>query len=59
MTISNLSSARYTASLAEAVRRFFIFILTTAEVRPDLLYSALSTTSGSAPTMMTLPARSS
>ena len=39
--------------------RFLSFILTTAALRPDLLYSAFWTTSGSLPTMMTLPARSS
>ena len=58
-TTSNLSSARYTVSCGESVRRFFIFILTTAELRPDLLYSAFCTTIGACPTMITLPARTS
>src|SRR3990170_26326 len=59
MICSNLSSALYTVSFAESVRRFFIFILTTEPLRPERLYSALSTTIGSLPTMMTLPARTS
>src|SRR3989338_2656594 len=59
MIWSNLSSALYTVSLAASVSRFFIFILTTEPLRPERLYSALRITIGSAPTMMTLPARSS
>src|SRR5574343_381230 len=59
MICSNLSSALYTASEAAPVSRFLSFILTTAALRPDLLYSVFWTTSGSAPTIMTLPERSS
>ena len=58
-TRSNFSSARYTVSLVEPVRRFFSFIFITDALRPDLLNSARCTTSGSLPTMMTLPERSS
>jgi hypothetical protein len=43
----------------EPLRRFFIFIFMVAALRPPLLYSALSTTMGSLPTMITLPLRSS
>src|SRR3990167_9551520 len=46
-------------SLGESVRRFLNFILTTATLRPDLLYSAFCTTIGSLPIMITLPTRSS
>src|SRR5574343_110452 len=59
MICSNLSSALYTASDAAPDSRFLSFILTTAALRPDLLYSVFWTTSGSAPTIMTLPERSS
>src|SRR5574343_959753 len=59
MICSNLSSALYTASEAAPDSRFLSFILTTAALRPDLLYSVFWTTSGSAPTIMTLPERSS
>jgi hypothetical protein len=37
--------------------RFFIFMRTVAALRPPRLYSVLSTTIGSLPCMMTLPAR--
>ena len=59
ITSSNFSSALYTVSMFEPVRRFFIFIFMVAELRPPLLYSAFSTTMGSLPTMITLPLRNS
>jgi hypothetical protein len=59
MTGSNFSSALYTVSCAWPVSRFFIFIFTTAALRPDLLYSALRMTIGAEPIMITLPARHS
>src|SRR5690606_35519993 len=46
-------------SLPDAVSRFLNLSLTTAALRPDLLYSAFWTTSGSLPTITTLPTRSS
>src|ERR1044072_913616 len=59
MTMSKRSSALYTVSMLEPLRRFFIFIFMVAALRPPLLYSAFSTTIGSLPTMITLPLRNS
>src|SRR6185369_839338 len=56
---SNFSSALYTASVLEPVRRFLSFNFIVAALRPPLLYSPLSTTMGSLPTMITLPLRNS
>src|ERR1043166_5894960 len=53
--MSNFSSARYTVSLMLPERRLRSFIFTTEALRPDLLNSAFRTTSGSLPTMITLP----
>src|SRR3972149_10667104 len=58
-TTSNFSSALYTLSLIDSESRFLSFIFTTEALRPDLLNSAFCTTIGSAPSMITLPARSS
>src|ERR1700722_5728268 len=58
-TTSNLSSALYTDSMFPAESRLRNFILTTAELRPDLLYSAFCTTMASLPIITTLPTRSS
>src|SRR5690606_23123201 len=56
---SNFSSALTAVSVPELFSRFLSLSLTTAELRPDLLYSARCTTIGSLPTMITLPVRSS
>src|ERR1700710_1649370 len=58
-TTSNLSSALYTDSMFPLDSRLRNFILTTAELRPDLLYSAFCTTMASLPIITTLPTRSS
>src|SRR5471032_2946302 len=58
-TTSNLSSALYTDSMLPVESRLRNFIFTTAELRPDLLYSAFSTTMASLPIITTLPTRSS
>jgi len=54
---SILSSALKTTSVPELLSRLFSFMRTVAELRPPRLYSVLSTTIGSLPCMMTLPAR--
>src|ERR1700736_816159 len=58
-TTSNLSSALYTDSMLPLESRLRNFIFTTAELRPDLLYSAFCTTIASLPIITTLPVRSS
>src|SRR5260370_42575630 len=58
-TTSNLSSALYTDSMLPLESRLRNFILTTAELRPDLLYSAFCTTMASLPIITTVPVRSS
>ena len=57
MIWSILSSALKTTSVPELLSRLFSFMRTVAELRPPRLYSVLSTTIGSLPCMMTLPAR--
>ena len=57
MIWSILSSALKTTSVPELLSRLFSFMRTVAELRPPRLYSVFSTTIGSLPCMMTLPAR--
>jgi hypothetical protein len=57
MIWSILSSALKTTSAPPPLSRFFIFMRTVAALRPPRLYSVFSTTIGSLPCMMTLPAR--
>src|SRR5450631_3619353 len=57
MIWSSLSSALKTTSVPELDSRLLSFIRTVAELRPPRLYSVRSTTIGSLPCMMTLPAR--
>src|SRR4029079_15382589 len=57
MTWSILSSALKTTSVPELLSRLLSFRRTVSELRPPRLYSVRSTTIGSLPCMMTLPAR--
>src|ERR1700733_9860553 len=56
---SPIMSASPSNWLLPAARRLRNFIFTAAELRPDLLYSAFSTTMASLPIITTLPTRSS
>jgi len=55
--LSILSSALNTTSVLKLAIRLLSFMRTVAELRPPREYSVLSTTMGSLPCMMTLPAR--